>query len=661
MSMRRFSMVLILGLYPIATANAQTGASGEAKKAEVQQGDRNEKANNSKSEPLVQVLKDAVAAIKTIEEGMAKDNSSIFPSFELRQLGEPKAAALLAIATAQAKVGDREAARKNWQAAADLAGEITDPEERVRFLEQIAVAQHDSGDQDEASDTLQQAARSARLIRNDIKLPVGLRAPFEEDPAQQKAATLGIIAAAQAKLGDKSAARKTFDLAIESTETIKDNVTRAGALADIAELQGPDAGKGTWDRAVKFANSLGDETQKANAFEVIIRARARIGQTDEVLRLLRDDLQGDLKAYSLWAVADELAVGEKPPSAKVVADLLTLAGKAEFERNSKKARVFTRIAQTQARLGDGDAAYKTLGAIQPDNAELQFSHLQAKVQLMRDVARGQLKAGAKDAAKDTLQVAMEIVDPYLADGGSHWFPVADLARLLVEAGDPHGALQTANSIDSSASRIDVLAAVAAVQADAGDRPGALQTLKKAHDATKQIPNESLWMMTENSTREFIATRKLTRRARAVARRAASSLQFNALPSALQEIASAHAKVGDFEGALKIAGEISNKNDFASSSERTSAYSNIAIAQAKAKDFTGAVKTLDNISSRGSIFDDERNETAVVIAGEQVKAGDAKGVLAWAMTQPNANSKLAALQGLAEGVTALKSPKNQSER
>lgn len=660
MNTRQFGIVMAAALFSGMAASAQDTPSGEVKKAEARRDESKAKAKESAADPLAQVLQDAAAAIKTVEEGLAKSNPSDFPSFELRRLGEPKAATLLAIGTAQAKVGDVGAARKNWQTAADLAGEISDPEERVRFLEAIAVAQNDSGDQDEARDTLQQAARSVRLIRNDLKLPAGLRAPFEEDPAQQKASALGIIAAAQAKIGDKSSARKTFDQAIEAAETIKDNIKRASLLAEIAELQSPEAAKGTWERVTRFTGSLADEAQKAKAFEFMVRTRARIGDVDEVLRIVRDELKGDLKAYCLWALADEAATGDTAPAAKVVAQLLAIAEKTEFERNSKKAKVFTRIAQGQARLGEADAAYKTLGVIQPDNAELRFSALQAKVQLMRDVARGQLKNGSKEAAKDTLQVAMEIVDPYLAEGGSHWFPVAELAELLVEAGDPQGALQTAEAIENSSSKIDVLAAVAAVQGQAGDRAGALATLEKAHRAIKHIPNESLWMTADSAAREFLARRISSRRARTFARQKQLSFDFSLVPSALQATASAHAKIGDFDGALKTAAELSDREDFPFRSERTNAYCNIAIAQAKAKDFKGALMTLEAIAAGGSIFDDERNDAVIEIAGEQVKAGDAKGVLGWAMTQPSAGAKLVALQGLAQGITALKTPKKANE-
>jgi hypothetical protein len=645
-----------------AVARAQTGSSSDGKKGA---GTAVAKAKPN-DEALRAILAETAGAIQLAEQEAKKEGPFANTSFALSRLAPVKAATLEAIGRAQAKVGDVAAARKTWQSAIDTAVDaLSTPgysvgDERltiVALIAQIARAQSQAGDRDEALDSLRQAARAARLIRADANKDDELiTVPFEVDPAEQKADVLRLVAETQEKIGDHGAAKKTFDSAIEAASAIQNDVLRAAFLVELAESQQPaDAGP-TWARVQKLAASLTDEFAKARATEVFVRGRVRSGD-DTIWTAIRNEFKGDLSAYALWAAADELANGEATPTAKAVKQGLALAEAMKFDRNSKKASVVTALAQAQARLGDGDGAYRTLGMIQPDDANLQFNFIQAKVNLMRDVARGQLKAGAKDLAKDTVQVAIEIVEPYLEEGGAGWFPVGELAELLARVGDVKGALKTAAAIGDKLQRIQILAVIANVQAESGDRPSALKTLDEARTYIKDIPNEVLWDSIDTAYQTRSVARNLKGQlARSFAKQFEHLDANTELATAWQAIAIAQAKAGDPAGAIATLEAFKpKKSGSLASDSRNDALGEIALAQAKAGDFAGAQKSLEARKAANAFLESDADTFVVDVAKMQAEAGDAKGALEWASTKKPSSprTRLSALQGLAEGIVALK--------
>jgi hypothetical protein len=125
---------------------------------------------------------------------------------------------------------------------------------------------------------------------------------------------------------------------------------------------------------------------------------------------------------------------------------------------------------------------------------------------------------------------------------------------------------------------------------------------------------------------------------------------------LGTIATTQARIGDVAGALKTAGRI-KVDGYSGRSEATETYAVIIGAQMKENDFAGALKTLESIPlDNYPSLNDRREQVMSAIAKAQVKAGDAAAVLAWSMKQPSPESKLFALQALAEGIAELKAAK-----
>lgn len=607
---------------------------------------------------LVRVLDDALRGMSEGEEAGANLRQPI--------LGEANAAALIAIGKAYAALGDFKEALKSWKLAVDAAGRIENPERCGWIIEELVVVLNDSGEHNAARDILERAAVNARAIGSDPQRPRLLRPRSEEDQFQTKALSFALVATLEARLGDAATARTRFAEAITAAESIRENIRKAAVISEVAGMQPRDEAEKTWAQATRFAESLSDQFEKAKALECVLRNRVRLGGIERALATLRDDVNSNLKSYLLWAVADELASGEREPPADAVAQVLALAEKTEFDRDSRKGRVFTAIAGAQARLGNSDAAYKTFGSVEPGS----FSVLLAKVRLMCTIARGQLKARAKDVARDTLQVAVEIVNPYLGDDEDSLFPLPELAELLVQVGDAQGALRMAEAIRNASCKIRVLAALAVALGQSGNKAGALAVLGRAAAAVAELPEEALWATTPEVPQDPLVQEVANRLPREFVRRKQLSFEIVQVPHAFELIALARVKVGDVAGATKTAGMIPIVADLSSILAQARAYCAIARAQANAKDCQAAAESLERvvtwyrleeIGAEGPVVSSlvaELNEALIKLGEDRVKAGDVRGALKWAMEQRPSKAKIVALQGVAQGIAALKSPKRK---
>ena len=243
----------------------------------------------------------------------------------------------------------------------------------------------------------------------------------------------------------------------------------------------------------------------------------------------------------------------------------------------------------------------------------------AKIEVMQEVAEAQIKAGSKEAAKDYLQTLLE---PILqGNHGSDWYNLKEIAALMARAGDPVAAVQIAQNIRSSGSRVDGLTAVAMVQAGNGARDDARKTIELALTAVNGIANEQLW-----SNLRFTFRRFNNRVSSPFQRSAAFPVLKN---SALKAIAIALAQSGDLPCALETAKSIPTAEEFGGRSESVAAFSAIALQQAKNGDVAGALKTIDTIEDVNAFFADEKLAALKQIAREQTKAGDSRGVVDWA--------------------------------
>ena len=408
-------------------------------------------------------------------------------------------------------------------------------------------------------------------------MPAAFR-DFQGEAGAKRAAVLVRVATQQAKLGDRAAAARALRLAEQAAESIENASARASALAEIAGATEPGMARQAWSKALEFASTIADPWHAGRATETILRARAGSGGFDEALRMVGEGLKGDLRSFALWVVADEMARSAKAAPAAPLKVLLGLAESAEFDRYPKKAKVLARAAEAQAASGDSEGAERTVGKLNSENSARHYRFLRSRVDVLVLVARSQIKAGAKDAAKVTLHVALDIVAPFRGDDGGSSFPLEEIAETFARAGDVAAAVETAGGIPSASSRVSALTAVATAQAEAGDRPGAAKTLDLAASAVADIPGETLWT-TDAPMRSGLGMD------------AGVMMKVRAL----KDLTIARAKTGDLAGSIKSLAAMTAEGGPSRRFEQVEATEQIVLVQAGAGDFAGALKTVDSLA------------------------------------------------------------------
>lgn len=602
------------------------------------------------TEQLRAILKDAAAAVKTVDRrARARQGPLELPDFESRLLEEPKADALRAIGAAQAKIGDKESARKTWGEALDAANALRsfNPSDKAALITRIAAAQADAGVNDDALESLRQATEASRPSKGGqnqgqfgaLRLPLAM----DGDPAAGRAAVLVGIADVQAKAGDQRAATQSFDQATEAANTIKNPANKFRALVDIARAQDPTGDRDVWDRTLAGALALGDDFQKAKATEFVLRALVQMGKEEPALRLTNDRFQGDLKALSLAVITSELIGREKPASLHFAQSLREAATNVKLDRPFKRSTLFAQVAALLARAGDTDGAFKMIDSLDPDSADAKTRHPRERVDVLKEVAQFQLKAGRKNEAKETLRTALEMIAPLRGDHGEAPPALKDLVELLAKADDTEQAVSLTARIQDNRGRAESLLEIASVQADSGTRAGAVKTIDRALEFADGIPNDLLWMSVSPDMRSIV------RNVNASSPAFDFSFQMEPKYDILRSAAVALARVGDFPRAIETAKRIPNDEDFAGRRQSVEAFTRIASIQAEDGDFDGALKTADLISEDESLFQAEKATLLGAIAREQARQGDPRKVLERAARYTAPKTRLLVWQRMAEGI------------
>jgi hypothetical protein len=610
---------------PGQPAKAQTTAPGGAP------AEKKNTAAPGPAEAPQETLRKALKQIHATAEGASKPELAPANPFEMGLSKELEADADRAIGRAQAKLGNIADARAAWQAALDAASAISSmdaAEERAKLYTEIARAQNEAGEQSEARLTLRQAIQSARAIQGDSMFPFD--ALVDADPLAKKATALQKIAQLLAEIGDKAASQDAVRLAIETAESIKSPLGKIGQLVEIAQAIPGAATKDLWKKTIDFALDLKEEHPRAKAVEAVLRARLLALPADETVALVADRLKGDLQHYALWVVADAIAASDKPFPKQTLLILSQLASKAEFDRASKKTKVYERIAEAQARLGDYDGAYLTAGQPQPVNNVQDFRATQARAQVMKAIAGAQLKAKKLDAAKQTVQIALEMIAPLPAEDAEAYYPLTELCMLQAQAGDLAGALQTVEAVSSSETKVSILTEIAAAHADAGRPDEARKILLLAKNAARAAPNDALWAFTESPAET----------------RTMFNQSIDPSVSVLGTLAWAEARIGDLDAAIKSLTGLSQSasGQFA----RNQAIQQIVATRLEKGDAAGARRAVELLSD-AEVFTTEKPDLLEKIAKRQAEQGDAGGVLAWTGEQKLGKAKLQALRGMADGI------------
>lgn len=341
--------------------------------------------------------------------------------------------------------------------ALKTAAIIDEGYQKAFSLTRIAVAQNKTGNKTGAL----------------VSLQLGLQAAFAMKQDSLKVSALGKIAATQAEIGDRSAAERTFQQALETVAFFKDDVSgrssRAMALQHVATAR---AEAGDVPEALKIAESINNDSFRAQALRSIAGAQTKAGDTNGALKTVSTIKTDPWRSMTLEQIARDQAQGGNIKRALEIT--------ATIEDNQWKAIALYQIAAAQVNARDVAGAIHTAAAIQDDRW---------KGSALRTVASAQARAGDLAGALQTAATIKHDSSKAQTLGG--------IAEALGKAGDRAAAattfqlaLQAATEIKNDSDKASTLGKIAASQAKAGDHASATTTFQLALQATTTINQES---------------------------------------------------------------------------------------------------------------------------------------------------------------------------
>jgi hypothetical protein len=385
-------------------------------------------------------------------------------------------------------------------ALADLDAEKADLKNRT--VADIAVVQARLGDRDSARKTLQRA-----------------RALVEAMQPEQRLWELRMLAASFAQTGDA-------DTVLELVKTIPDEIPNYRGNAKefrtmVLQESAIDLARGgAGDEALRVADRIEDAKTKTwvrvEAQLCLALEQAKAGKVTEALASVKkiDDPSYQVLAltgliYFNYSFPDyphepgiallQAEAGDKEGAKKTLQQAATVAKTVPAELG--KDRALTALACVQARLGDSADARATARELKdPRAANLaaatiakalaqagrakealqaieQLPDKASKVHALYHCAVGQAQAGDKQGAAESFRKALALLDGMEEnDRQNH---AHNLAAAQAMAGDFEGALKTATGYTSDSTL--TLANIAYEQAKAGDVKGALATAERLPD------------------------------------------------------------------------------------------------------------------------------------------------------------------------------------
>jgi RNA polymerase sigma factor (sigma-70 family) len=294
-----------IGLRAIAVAQARTGdTTGALKTArDIQQQQLRAEALLAVAGALAKagdraaarpVLEEVLRLVDAMQKGDATRPGAALESGRAAQIGQLQGR----IALTQFRLGDATTARRT-------AFAIQSGHERAWALLEIGIAEAAAGKRAEAREVLSLAAAVAESVRpsEDPSLAwadESAKAAILRGHESAKAATLRVIAEQQAKVGDVSEALRTV-------ESIATDQERETALGLIVPLQ---AAAGDVKEALRTLARIKDGSWKASALEGLVQAQVRAGDERGALAVVAEQTSPALKVSALLGMAKGRA-GEK--------------------------------------------------------------------------------------------------------------------------------------------------------------------------------------------------------------------------------------------------------------------------------------------------------------------------------------------------------------
>lgn len=285
--------------------------------------------------------------------------------------------ALVGIVRIQAQV-------KNFPALLKIKDKVCGKEPKPEVLSTIAKAHAKV----KVLSVIAEAYAKAKDFTNALEIATEIDIPL------MQAKTLGVIVEVQAQVGKTEAARATFANVLKIEKPLEASISfiRLLALARVAEVQvkneQKEVGVATASIACKFAQSINNPVETANVLAGIL---VKILVEAEKIQ------EAKIICYRAYEIAQQISDNQ------------------EYQRSKS----FGLIAEALARIGDFDAALRTLETIR-----IPYFHVNA----LRSIA--QLQIEAKPQQIEKYKVALNNADEYYKNADPNYLILSNKVQLL---------------------------------------------------------------------------------------------------------------------------------------------------------------------------------------------------------------------------------------
>ena len=499
--------------------------------------------------------------------------------------------------------------------AEDVAGRIEDPEKGAGALVEVVGALVRAGQTDRAQRVAEDAVSVAERIEN----------------LRERAEALAGVVGALVRAGQTDRAQRVAEDAVSVAERIEDPRERAEALADVA---GVFAETNQLDKALEVGERIEVSEERARALADVAGALARTDQVDRSLDLLEQigepwecvgTLEDWARAEAMVDVAGALArtgrtveafnvikrIEECEGNMRAVIEGMhmpfeadqtdgTLDATNQVEGPSMRVRALVKVAGELAETDKIKARKTVEDAI---NAAGQIKKSEERVRIVRALAWvGQ----TNNAIKLTGQIK---------ESEKRAEALVEVTGALARKGQIDEALDVADRIEYPREHVRALVEVAGALTRVGKVDWAQRVVKDAASVTEQV--EYSWERAETLAEMADALIEMgqTDSASLLAKTAARMVGLND-PRILMDVAGVLARVGEVDGALRVAGYAERVAErIGETSLRAEALADVVVTLAKmgqADRALGIAKQIENF--------EERARALAGVAGALARAG-----------------------------------------
>jgi len=475
-----------------------------------------------------------------VELGMVAEALDTLQKIEGQLEGEDYG--LKKLAELQTKLGESDKARVTFAQAKRIAHGIEDEKSRVDSLQEIAIAQAEGREFNDAIETAQEiqsqwdkAYALQRIISVQINakdFPAALATANRIEEPLTKSRSLWIIAHAQVSSGDFTAALKTAE-AIDEPE-------KTNTLVVIANAQ---AVAGDVTAALNIAEKIEDKFKRIDILVAIVKGQAKAKNYTAALKTVEEiDNQLDLTEDVVGVVQLSVTRGE-----------VSLGKTGEEIKNQKQAEALVAVVEALIEIGDFTAAITTKNKIKDKNQQQEAVSAIAKAYANAQNFTAALEIGKEiDIPPTRAKTLAAIAEAQVADGKTEAARTT-FATVLQAEKEPE--------ISISFLRSSALIQVAEVQVKNGQKELGAATASSGYKIAQTIVNpaeqanvlaRTARILVEAEKRE--EAKPICDRALEIAQKISNNRQHHRSQS-FTLIAQAQAMIGDFDDALITMQEI----------------------------------------------------------------------------------------------------------